>query len=199
MLQSCATPISQTLYPGEHLLWSEQPRGGIRLRGQDGYLIPFSLLWGGFAIFWECMAHTLTSKGAGPLGLIFPLFGLPFVSVGLYLIFGRFIAVARNRSRAFYGVTNERIIIISGLFSQQTKSLQLRSLADVSLTQRNDRSGTITSGPTPMMNNFFPAGSWPGTGHYAATSFGLIDRAKNVCGIVRNAQRTTATDVSKSL
>ena len=191
MSQSPETTLTQNLDRGERLLWSGQPRSGIRLRGQDAYLIPFSIMWGGFAIFWEYMALTQASKAPGPVGVVFPLFGLPFVAVGLYLIFGRFFADARSRARTFYGVTSERIIIVSGLFSQQTKSLQLRTLTDVSLTQRSDGSGTITFGPTHIMNSFFPTGSWPGTGRYAPPSFDLIERAKEVYDIIRNAQRTT--------
>jgi hypothetical protein len=193
MLQSAETTISSHLDPGERLLWAGQPRGGIRLRPQDAYLIPFSLLWGGFAIFWECMALTmiLTSKAPTAIAIVFPLFGLPFVLVGLYLMFGRFFIDARTRERTFYGVTNERIIIISGLFSQQTKSLQLRTLTDVSLTQRADGSGNITFGPTHYMNALFPSGAWPGTGRYAPPSFDLLDRAKEVYDVIRHAQRAT--------
>ncbi len=190
MHQSPETILSQNLDPGERLLWSGQPRGGIRLRAQDIFLIPFSFLWGGFAIFWEFMVLTQTSKAPGPFGVVFPLFGLPFVCVGLYLIFGRFFADARSRARTFYGVTGERIIIISGLFSRQTKSLQLRTLTDVSLTQRSGSSGTITFGPTLPMNSFFPSGSWPGTRQYASPSFDLIERAKEVYDLIRKAQRT---------
>lgn len=196
MSQSPETTLTQNLDQGERLIWSGQPRSGIRLRGQDAYLIPFSIMWGGFAIFWEYMAFTQTSKAPGPIAVVFPLFGLPFVAVGLYLIFGRFFADARSRARTFYGVTSERIIIVSGLFSQQTKSLQLRTLTDVSLTQRSDGSGTITFGPTHIMNSFFPTGSWPGTGRYAPPSFDLIERAKEVYDIIRNAQRTTPANAS---
>jgi Bacterial PH domain len=156
MFQSAETILNPQLNSGERLLWSGQPRGGIRLRGQDAMLIPFSLLWGGFAIFWECMALIATKKAPGPIGVVFPLFGLPFVGVGLYLIFGRFFVDAKVRARTFYGVTNERIIIINGFFSQQTKSLQLRTLTDVSLTQRPDGSGTISFGPAPFHGWFFP-------------------------------------------
>src|SRR5262245_33044685 len=184
MYQSPEATLSQHLDPGERLLWSGQPRRGIQLRGQDAYLIPCSLMWGGFAIFWEYMALTQASKAPGPIGIIFPLFGLPFVGIGLYLIIGRFFADARNRARTFYGVTNERIIIISGLFTRQTKSLQLRTLTDVSLTQRNDGSGTITFGPTHFMNSFVPSGAWPGTGRYAPPAFDLIERAREVYDII---------------
>ncbi len=161
MFQTVESILSSQLDSGERLLWAGQPRGGIRLRGQDAFLIPFSLLWGGFAIFWEIMALTMTAKAPGPIGVIFPLFGLPFVLVGLYLIFGRFIIDAKTRERTYYGLTNERIIIVSGLFSRQTKSLQLRTLTDVSLTERVDGSGTITFGPAPLFGAFYPGGSWP--------------------------------------
>jgi hypothetical protein len=178
---------------GERLLWSRQPRRGLRLRPQDAFLIPFSLLWGGFAIFWESRALFATSKAHGPVGVVFPLFGLPFVAVGLYLIFGRFFTDARTREKTFYGVTNERIIIVSGLFSRQTKSLQLHALTDVSLTQRADGSGSITFGSTQLMGAFFSGASWPGTGRYPPPSFAMVERAKDVYDIVRAAQKMPPT------
>jgi hypothetical protein len=190
MFQSVESILSPQLDSGERLLWSGQPRGGIRLRGQDALLIPFSLLWGGFAIFWEFMALKATAKAPGPMAGVFPLFGLPFVVIGLYLIFGRFFVDAKIRARTYYGVTNERIIIISGLFSQQTKSLQLRNLSEVSHTQRSDGSGTITFGSAPFMGGFFPRGSWPGAGRYAPPTFDLIDHSKEVYDIIRSVQKT---------
>ena len=190
MHQSAEDVITQYLDPGEKLLWAGRPRGGVRLRAQDVFLIPFSLFWGGFAIFWEYSVSTMTAHARGPVPVIFPLFGVPFVCVGLYLIFGRFFVDAKGRERTYYGVTNERAIIIRGLFSRQTKSLQLRAVADVSLSQRTDGSGTITFGQAPMFGAFSAAGgSWPGTGRYAAPSFDMIEGAKEVYDIVRNAQR----------
>src|SRR4029079_14744189 len=117
------------------------------------------------------MALTTAPKAPGPVNVVFPLFGLPFVVMGLYIIFGRFFVDAWSRERTVYGITSERMIIISGLFSQQTKSLQLRTLSEISLTERSDGSGTITFGPVHFMNSFFPAGSWPGTGRYTPPSF----------------------------
>lgn len=189
MSQSPESTLSQHLDPGERLLWSGQPRGGIRLRAQDAFLIPLSILWCGFAIFWEA---SVIRSGAP---FFFMLWGIPFVCVGLFFVFGRFFLDAHSRARTAYGVTSERILILSGLFSQQTKSLQLRTLTDVSLIQRSDGSGTITFGPTHYMNAIFPAGAWPGTGRYAPPSFDLIERAKEVYDIVRNAQRGATANV----
>ena len=188
MSQLTENLLSAQLDAGERLLWSGQPRGGIRLRGQDLFLIPFSLVWGGFAIFWETMAVTATSRTHSPVAAVFPLFGAPFVIVGIYLIFGRFFVDAWMRARTYYGVTNERVIIMRGLFSRQTKSLQLRTLTDVSLTERDDGSGRITFGPTFYRSGFCPGGEWP-AGRYTPPAFDQIERAKEVYDIIRSAQR----------
>src|SRR5262245_59440895 len=101
-----ASEIDRELAPGERLVRSVQPRRGVRLRPMDAFIIPFSLLWCGFAIFWEVGAVTVTSRHGGPIAFVFPLFGLPFVIVGLYFVFGRFIVDARSRERTFYAITN---------------------------------------------------------------------------------------------
>jgi hypothetical protein len=79
--------VQRELNSGERLLWQGRPRRGVRLRSSDAFLIPFSLLWGGFAIFWESMALFTVPKNAGQVGWAFPLFGVPFVVIGLYISF----------------------------------------------------------------------------------------------------------------
>lgn len=119
MTQSFATVIIQHLDPGARVIWYGQPRQGSRLRLQDSYLIPFSILWCGFATFWEfSVVHTNSP-------FFFKLWGVPFVCVGLFFVFGRFLVDARGRARTHYGVTNERIVILSGDFALQTNSLSL--------------------------------------------------------------------------
>jgi hypothetical protein len=186
MSANAASEIEQELSPGERLVWSGQPRGGIQLRAVDWFAIPFSIFWCGFAIFWETMALTATAKTPGPVGIAFPLFGVPFVLIGLYLLLGRFFVDARVRGRTWYGVTNERVIIVSGLFYRRTKSLNLPTLSDLSLSERSDGSGTITFGPSLPFGARF--GGMPGAGQYGPPTFDTIDDAKNVDGLIRQVQ-----------
>ena len=109
--------IATELESGERLLWSGAPPQGLLLRSSDAFLIPFSLMWGGFALFWEAT----TVKAKAPV--FFTLWGIPFVLVGLYVMVGRFFVDARQRSRTFYGVTDRRILIVTGVSSRNVKSL----------------------------------------------------------------------------
>jgi hypothetical protein len=110
---SSATAIQPELSSGENLLWSGQPNPSVIFHKEDAFLIPFSLLWGGFAIFWEAAA-------SGMVGLarrdhapgFFLLWGIPFVLIGQYLIWGRFLYAAWLKKSTYYGVTNRRVIII---------------------------------------------------------------------------------------
>lgn len=186
--------IQQHLQGDERLLWSGQPAAGIRFRKQDIFLVPFSLMWGGFAIFWEVMAVSLTfggeqqNEGLPLFAIIFPLFGLPFVIVGLYLIFGRFWVDAKKRKNTLYGITDQRIIILSGLFSRSIKSLNLKTLTDVSMTQKFDGSGDISFGPANPMSMFF-IGPWPGSGFARTPCFEMIENVSDVCRIITEVQK----------
>ncbi|MBM4046632.1 MAG: hypothetical protein FJ279_16095 [Planctomycetes bacterium] len=181
--------IESVMVSGERLLWSGQPKGGIQFRAADALLIPFGLVFCGFAIFWEVLALMATAKARGPIAIAFPLFGVPFVLLGLYIVFGRFIVEAKRRERTFYGVTNERAIIISGLLSQSTKSLNLRTLSDITLSERSDGSGSITFGPTHPFGWPFQGTSWPGGSQYTSPCFDLIPNAREVYDVLRKAQR----------
>ena len=141
-------------------------------------MIPFSLMWGGFAFFWEYKA---VSSG-GPL--FFKLWGVPFVLIGLYMIGGRFFDEAMLRSRTYYGLTNERVIIISGVFSRTVKSLRVQTLTGISLTEEASGTGTITFGP-----NMSHAGRGSGAGRNPAPSFESIADAREVFERICSARR----------
>jgi hypothetical protein len=189
MLEFADAQIRNELNQEETLLWSGQPRQGIVFRAYDIFLIPFSLMWGGFAIFWEFTAifGIPHSKAPTPVIILFPLWGIPFVLVGLYLIFGRFIVDAKRRMKTYYGLTSQRIIIVSGIFSRKVKSMNLRTLTDISLDEKSNGTGTITFGPPPPMAQWSGGTAWPGMTNMVP-SFELIQNAKEVYEKVRNAQ-----------
>jgi hypothetical protein len=101
-------------------------------------------LWGGFALFWE---SSVISSNAP---FFFRLWGVPFVLLGIYLILGRLIVDAFQRGRTYYGVTTDRILIVSGLFQRNVKTINLRTLGELSVAEDSSGSGTITFGqPNP--------------------------------------------------
>ena len=118
----------------------------------------------------------------------FALFGLIFVGVGLYIVAGRFFADAIRRAKTFYGVTTQRAIIRSGIFTPSVKSLELSSLGGLSLSERRDRSGTITLGPPAGMYGWasgFLGPSWPGAARYLPPAFEMIEDARQVHDKIR--------------
>src|SRR5262245_484893 len=125
-----ASDLAGRLMKGEKIVWWGQPAAGFLLTGRDWLLIPFSLMWGGFAIFWE----TTVVRSNAPFFM--QLWGVPFVLIGLYLVAGRFLVDAWLRQRILYAVTDKRILILrSAPFSKFT-ALSLDQLPDVSLTER---------------------------------------------------------------
>ena len=132
--------LQRLLYPGEQILWSGTPAQGLRLKATDAGIIPFSLLWGGFAIFWNVGVW----KENGPL--FFKLWGLPFLVIGLYFIVGRFFFDAFIRARTVYGLTNQRVLILKMFMGRKTVSLSLISLPPINLNERADGSGDVAFG-----------------------------------------------------
>ena len=183
MYQTPEIAIQPLLERKEKILWSGQPSQGIQFRAQDVFLIPFSLMWGGFAIFWEYSVI----KTAAPF--FFTIWGIPFVIIGLYMIFGRFITDSKQRENTYYGVTNDRIIIVQGLVKQKIKSLNLRTLSDVTMSQKNDGSGSISFGPGNPIASWLIGTSWPGIGANFPPSFDAIPNVSDVYRTIMDAQK----------
>ncbi|WP_235532040.1 PH domain-containing protein [Pelomonas sp. Root1237] len=183
-MDSMNEEVQRELSPSEKPLWWGQPRQGVVVRGSDAFTIPFSLLWCGFAVFWEASALRAPNTPA-----FFVLWGIPFVLVGVYFVVGRFFVEARQRANTYYAVTSERVIIVSGVFARKVKSLSLRTLTDLSLSEARSGEGTITFGAQhPMAAMFGGMRGWPGAEQNLGPSFDLILNAKSVYETIRSAQ-----------
>ena len=177
------------LFAGENILWTGRPKQGLALSGRDVFLIPFSLLWGGFAIFWNVSVWTFPKTGES-VDWFMPLWGLPFLIAGVYLIFGRFFHDAAIRKRLFYAVTDQRILVLRGSNSAKLKSLDIDRLPKLELTEHSDSTGTIeldgdSSFLGSRMNGF---GYWtPALSN--ATQFFRIDHPRQVYELIRTQPR----------
>ena len=159
-------PLGVDLRPGERLLWQGSPDPSVLFTRQDAYLVPFTLLWAGFACTWEVSA---LSSG-DPL---FALFGDPFMLLGAYMVAGRFFVKRWRKRRTLYAVTTARALVLTGARSVQDMTIayqpvdvrKSRDLSHVSVTigaasGRQDYSNTGL--------DFFSQGN---------TRFGLFDVA----------------------
>ncbi|HKF43220.1 MAG TPA: PH domain-containing protein [Thermoanaerobaculia bacterium] len=170
--------LQELLGPDEKLLWTGRPRQGFFLRSADGFAIPFSLFWTGFAVLWVVLA----GKSSNVLWIV----GVPLLLIGVYMMVGRFFLDAWQRARTWYGLTNQRVLIVSLFARRNVKSLNLRALSAVTLSERGDGVGSITFGPVPP--------SWPYRGaHLPGMSpqpprFDNIPQAREVFDQIRRLQ-----------
>ena len=128
------------LLPREKVLWSGRPGQGIILTRSDALLIPFSLMWGGFAVFWE--ASVLSTHAP----LFFALWGVPFVLAGLFITVGRFLLDAWLRGRILYALTDRRILFLRSRPWPAFKAVRLDTLPEATLNEGSDGRGTIRFG-----------------------------------------------------
>ena len=71
----------------------------------DAFLIPFSIMWCAFAVFWE--SSVVTGRGS----VFAELWGVPFMVIGVYLVVGRFAYKRYRKGRTAYGITSQRAVI----------------------------------------------------------------------------------------
>jgi len=134
--------INDEVSSEEKLLWSGQPRLGLKLNSRDIFIIPFSLLWSipVFAMFFSDDFDFLQNAPS-----LFALFPLIFLIAGSYLVFGRFLHDAWRRSRIVYGLTDKRAIIISG---SKIKSMSISASTEVQFKPHKKGRASIQFGPS---------------------------------------------------
>ncbi len=155
------TLFGNEMAPGESIVWVGQPETSVIFHKEDWFMIPFSLLWGGFALVWESFAIAGSSKASG-FSWFFVLWGVPFVVIGQYMIWGRFLYAYYKKKRTFYALTNQRALMVVKGRSRGLTSVILRNTAAINCDVRDDGIGTITFGnSTRAGGDFFlqPKGS----------------------------------------
>ena len=129
--------LEEELAPGETVVWQQSPVRGASA-GANFFTRIFGIFWLGFSLFW--FAGALSAARLGGFGLIFPLFGLPFIGIGIWLVFVLPSRQKRQLSTTVYAVTDRRLIIFASAPTRTVRSLPLACVRSVN--KRIHRNGT---------------------------------------------------------
>lgn len=122
------------------------PDSSAIFHSDDWTIVPFSLLWCGFTIFWEWQALGASRKTPNQNGSFMVLWGAAFVCIGLYFVAGRFVYDAWLKRHTYYAATNRRVVILQdGFFGKpRTKMTFLEAIPDIN--REGTTRGTIWLG-----------------------------------------------------
>lgn len=193
--------IQPELTSGETVQWAGQPNRRVILHKEDLFLIPFSLFWGGFTIFWESIASGFWgSKGGAGAPSFFLIWGVPFVLVGQYLIWGRFLYVAWLKKRTNYAVTNRRVVVVQDGWNRRVASSYLDTLPTIVKEGTSSGTGVLRFAPVaPSWSTRQGWGAWNAMNVGEIPTFMDIDDVDSVYRLVsdlREKARGAASNTS---
>ena len=183
------------LLSGERVLWTGQPDPTRLFAADDFFLVPFSLMWGGFALFWEASVLGLvfpSGRDGGP-PLFMVLWGIPFVLMGLYMIAGRFVVKRLRRRSTTYALTTQRALIATEFTQRRLHAAFLNTIPSVNKTVRGDGSGTIVFGNSNWMTSMYQDSGMDFFGtHYGqpCLAFSDIPHVNTVFDLVNQARQS---------
>ena len=121
------------LDPGEKIVWQGRPDARIGFSPSAPMQIIMGVVFTGFALFWIVQARAITSHESFPgFARFFPLFGIPFVLVGLRMLGGDALWHAFQRRHTWYTLTNRRAFIATAV------PLRARTLKSFDITPETD-------------------------------------------------------------
>ena len=133
--------VEAELQSGERITWLEQPIPGRVTRGSIPIVL-FGIPWTAFALFWTFGAAKAT-HGEGIFS-VFPLFGVPFILIGLGLLSSPF-WLRRIAANTVYILSDRRAIIFRGKWfgGVNVRSFAPEALIDLRRNQNADGSGDL--------------------------------------------------------
>ena len=167
--------LSRQVHPflldGEELLWCGKPFSSVSYR-PPVFLVVFSIFWLGFALFWTVSATAI----GGPFGL----FGIPFLAVGIALLYRVLIGQKATYERTVYAVTDLRVIMtVETRGGTQCHELSLATLPTVSMCRVRGTVGSISF--LPLMADRYGRRTVRGMGFFA---FESIDSVQEVYRLI---------------
>lgn len=173
------------LAPGERIIWQGQPTQGFRLTPQDAFVMPFAVFWLLIVSMMVLSTFTGETKDVDPLAyIIMPV----FLTVGLYMLFGRFLVDRAARRHIHYFLTTERAVIEGGIFRPSRRSVSLAAAPEIRFQRRRSGRGTVQFGSANMFGMVPP--SWPGASQSLPLAFDGIKDAERIYNLAVTTQRS---------
>lgn len=140
-----ASKIQPELLSGENILWAGKPNPNLTFHSDDWYIIPFSLFWVTFTAFWEASVLGFIGMAKGGPSIFMALWGVPFIVMGQYFLWGRFVYDGWLKRRTYYAVTSKRILIVQEGWSRKTSANYIDVLPTID--KEGSGTGTLWFGP----------------------------------------------------
>ena len=140
--------VDRELQPDERILWIDMPIPMFFTR-ESTKIFLFGIGMTLFAIFWTCAAAGFSipnlKEVSNPfqlLNLLFPLFGIPFILIGFFLLANPLIAY-RKAFKTVYVITDRRAITFEFGWSKTIRSYPPSQLLNVYRKERGDGTGDV--------------------------------------------------------
>ena len=134
--------LDRELEHGERGKWAGMPKPRLFTPASVGSFL-FAIPWTGFSVFWICGAAGFKIPEFNKPQDLFPLFGLPFLLIGLGMLSAPWWSY-RSAFRTLYAITNQRAVIIKqGMSSNTVRSFTPSDLFDLEKVERRDGSGDV--------------------------------------------------------
>lgn len=173
---------------GERILWQGRPSGRVRFLPRHIPQLLFGLFFAGFALFWMTMAAAMGGPRSGEPAVfqLFPLFGLPFLAVGLYMAGGHIFWAAHKRRHTNYTLTTRRGFIATEVMGRRT--LESYPLESDPRLEESGAGDTVWFAQKRVATR-----TKHGTrSHDRPIGFELIEDGRKVYGLIRKARKGEA-------
>lgn len=136
--------LTRELQRGERILWQGRPIPRIQWAAFGIWL--FAIPWTAFALFWTAMAYAGTQEMGGDewsiLSLAFPLFGVPFILVGLGMLSMPLLPLFTSR-KVVFAVTDQRLIKLTLRKNLTSETVPADRVGMITRTEKPDGSGIL--------------------------------------------------------
>jgi len=143
--------LGRELRSDERLLWSGRPRPWYLMRAALPLAL-FAIPWIAFSLFWMAGAagFRVPDLRAGRFAL-FPLFGLPFLIIGVLMLVSPLWARSQAK-RTIYAVTSQRLLILVYGRSTSVRSFDPTVLGPIQRSDRPDGTGDLLFPDQTLLN-----------------------------------------------